>query len=341
MGIPRVYIDGHLLNWGDSLFYPPIRRKNNATSNKHLSWVLVKMANKSSEIRSQIARTVNRTPEVMVKITSKHGAGRGMIAIGNHLDYISRNGKVALEDHEGRIFDGRSAIKDIKNDWNDYIPEVSNRREAINVIFSMAKGTSALDVKVAVREFLRDEFGGKHEYVFALHTDTDHPHVHVCIKMSPILKKYKRLNPRKKDLQRWREGFAGHLRKVGIAANATPRTTRGERAQPLRAKRFRDVNSGTIPKKFEIKAYEKQKIAWANIANVLSQSEDRNDRALAKDVVDFMAGQPIQITTTQVKEISYERTKHIRYKQTATPNNSNSMPNMSSLTLVQNKRRLK
>ena len=44
--------------------------------------------------------------------------------------------------------------------------------------------------------------------VFALHTDTDNPHVHVCIKMASIKKRSKRLNPRKNDLQRWREGFA-------------------------------------------------------------------------------------------------------------------------------------
>ncbi|WP_245288440.1 hypothetical protein [Bradyrhizobium sp. WSM4349] len=37
----------------------------------------------------------------------------------------------------------------------------------------------------------------------------------------------KRLNPRKADLQAWRERFAGELRLRGIAAEATPRRTRG------------------------------------------------------------------------------------------------------------------
>ena len=86
----------------------------------------------------------------------------------------------------------------------------------------MAKGTPAAEVKEAVSDYLKQEFGGKHEYVFALHTDTDNPHVHVCIKMTPIKKRSKRLNPRKNDLQRWREGFAQNLRRYGIAANATP-----------------------------------------------------------------------------------------------------------------------
>jgi hypothetical protein len=37
-----------------------------------------------------------------------------------------------------------------------------------------------------------------------------------------------RLNIRKATLREWREEFASHLRRVGVAANATPRFVRGE-----------------------------------------------------------------------------------------------------------------
>lgn len=307
MARPKRFVDGLLVNWGDDLFYPPVRPTKTPTS-KPLGWANIIMPDKPAAIRAQITRTTQKTPEVMVKITSKMGAGKGMVAIANHLDYISRNGKVNLEDHEGRLLNGRADVKDFKNDWAEDIPEISKRRETINVIFSMAKGTPAAEVKEAVRDYLKQEFGGKHEYVFALHTDTDNPHVHVCIKMQPIKKRSKRLNPRKNDLQRWREAFAQSLRKVGIEANATPRKTRGVTQQPLHqyqlhqsARQQRPIFRNFAKPNLEVNSKEIH--AWANIANLLAKSEDRNDRQLAKEVVSFMAGQPIQ----QVGGISVQK----------------------------------
>ena len=237
------------------------------------------------------------------------------MTIRNHLDYISRNGKVQLEDHEGRLLHGRADVNDIKKDWAADIPEISHRRETINVMFSMRKGTPSYEVKEAVREYLKEEFGGKHEYLFALHTDTDNPHVHVVIKMSPVRKKDKRLNPRKNDLQRWREGFAENLRKLGVDANATPRKTRGVVKQPLQQYQLHQLARNTEatqvatplkssmlqPSKLQIGEAKKrlsnhaqQTQAWANIASALASSQTKSDRVLAKDVIAFMAEQPIR-----------------------------------------------
>ncbi len=314
----KVYIDSFLLNWGDKLFYPPIR-KFKQPAVKSLSWATVMLPNKSGEIRAQIARTTQRSPEVMVKITSNKNAGKGMSTIRNHLDYISRNGKIQLEDHEGRLLNGRADLSDIKKDWAADIPEISHRRETIKVMFSMKKGTPSDAVKEAVRAYLQEEFGGKHEYLFALHTDTDNPHVHVVIKMSPIRKKDKRLNPRKNDLQRWREGFAENLRKLGIEANATPRKTRGVVKQPLRQYQLHQLagNTEVTPRTVTLKpsmiqesklqlAKAKKRLsnhaqqiqAWANIAHALASSQTKSDHALAKEVIAFMENQPIRLTNT-------------------------------------------
>lgn len=310
MAKPKVFIDEYLLNWGDKLFYPPVRRIKKLTV-RPLPWTTILLPNKTSEIRAQITRTAKKSPEVMVKITSNKNAGKGMAAIRNHLDYIARNGKVILEDHEGRTLNSRADLKDLTEDWSQDIPEVSKRREAINVMFSMKNGTPSNEVKEAVREYLTEEFGGKHEYVYALHTDTDHPHVHVVIKIAPIRKKDKRLNPRKHDLQRWREGFAENLRKLGIDANATPRKTRGVVQQPLhqyqihKLAREAEVSKNAMQlKPRSLSLSESKKIlatnpsqetqAWANIASALASSPARSDRALAKDVIAFMSSQPIR-----------------------------------------------
>jgi len=60
---------------------------------------------------------------------------------------------------------------------------------------------------------------------FTAHDDEAHPHVHLVVKA--VGRDGVRLNPRKADLQRWRELFADALHEQGIVANATPRRARG------------------------------------------------------------------------------------------------------------------
>ena len=83
-----------------------------------------------------------------------------------------------------------------------------------------------------MRAFAQTTFGKNHEYVFVLHTDEPHPHCHVTVKLLGF--NGKRLNPRKADLQQWREGFAEKLREQGVNAEATPRISRGvvKKAEP-------------------------------------------------------------------------------------------------------------
>jgi hypothetical protein len=82
-----------------------------------------------------------------------------------------------------------------------------------------------------VKKFAREEFAHQHRYAMALHAEEKdkhgiHPHVHLVVKAEH---EYggSRLNPRKADLQRWRERFAEHLTELGVAATATRREDRG------------------------------------------------------------------------------------------------------------------
>jgi hypothetical protein len=60
-----------------------------------------------------------------------------------------------------------------------------------------------------------------------LHDHQANPHVHLSVRAES--KNGRRLNPRKADLQRWREMFAERLRGWGIDAEASRQATRGER----------------------------------------------------------------------------------------------------------------
>ena len=94
-----------------------------------------------------------------------------------------------------------------------------------NIIFSMPPGTPSEKVLEAVRKLALNEWQLKHRYAMALHTDDDHPHVHVVVKA--VSEQGQRLNIKKATLRGWRQQFASNLRELGIAANATERAVRG------------------------------------------------------------------------------------------------------------------
>ena len=99
----------------------------------------------------------------------------------------------------------------------------------------MPPGTDSGKVLAAVKNLCREEFGLKHRYAMALHTDEPHPHVHVLVKA--MSEQGERLHIRKEILRRWRLEFARHLRAVGVSANATQRYVRGV-SQPRKPDRI-------------------------------------------------------------------------------------------------------
>lgn len=177
-------------------------------------------------MRAKLERIVRRAPEVMVKIT---GRTKSVAHLKSHLAYITRNGELDAETEQGTTLAGRSGLKDLQQRWEDDAGLDDKRRRdsslSINIILSMPAGTDAIAVKDSARAFAIETFGGNRDYVFVQHLDDKHPHVHLTVRS--LGHDGKRLNPRKADLQAWRERFAGELRLRGIAAEATPRRTRG------------------------------------------------------------------------------------------------------------------
>lgn len=177
-------------------------------------------------MRAKLERIVRRAPEVMVKIT---GRTKGVAHLKSHLAYITRNGELDAETEQGATLAGRSGLKDLQQRWEDDAGLDDKRRRdgslSVNIVLSMPAGTDAVAVKESARAFAIETFGDNHDYVFVQHLDNKHPHVHLTVRS--LGHNGKRLNPRKADLQAWRERFAGKLRLRGIAAEATPRRTRG------------------------------------------------------------------------------------------------------------------
>ncbi|UIX82665.1 relaxase/mobilization nuclease domain-containing protein [Xylella fastidiosa] len=173
---------------------------------------------------------IRKAPEVMVKIT---GSSSGLATVKHHLDYISRNGKVELTNESGETIQGRDELKALREQMKaSQVPNESNKREYLHVLFSMPPGTPEKAMREAVMQFCQEEFANR-RYVAALHDDTDHTHVHVCVGTRDIDRADEpRLSPRKADLFRWRQGFADKLRENGIDAAASERRHRFNHRKP-------------------------------------------------------------------------------------------------------------
>ncbi|GAD58506.1 relaxase/mobilization nuclease domain-containing protein [Brevundimonas sp. BAL450] len=204
-----------------------------------------------SGTRAQLARVVRRAPEVMVKITGRTRDGGHLL---RHLDYISRNGKLVLEGPDGERLEGRSAVKSLAEDWTAELSvDPRHRRNSpvsLSIVLSMPAGTDSFRVHDAARAFADQTFGDRHPYVFALHTDDRHPHVHMTVRA--LGRDGERLNPRKADLQVWRDRFAAAMRARGVEAEATPRRARGvvKKAERIPVRKLRErfvAGTGEIP----------------------------------------------------------------------------------------------
>lgn len=270
-------------------------------------------------VRARIVRLVNRAPEVMVKVTGRTRSPRHLRA---HLDYISRNGQLELEGRDGTLVVGREDVADLAEGWSE--AQLVDRRTRADapfshsLVLSMPAGTDPLALRDAARAFANDAFARGHDYVFTLHTDTPRPHVHLSVCSHGDTGR--RLNPKKADLDAWRQLFAEKLRERGVEAEATPRRARGvtrkaERGPVRRMRERREAGEGAMSRVergafadagraafgtgqrpvWEDRILDRQqrvRAAWIAQARLLQTSGDAADRALGVQVEAFVRDMP-------------------------------------------------
>lgn len=209
----------------------------------------------SPESMAALNSTLNRAPEVMVKVT---GGGKDTGTAQAHIAYIDRHGVLDIHTDEGEFLNGKDAAKFLVDDWGlDEIikgkkreapgegeldkngkPKRDSRPKLVhNIVLSMPQGTQPQAVLKAAQHFARENFALNHRYAMVLHdpaTDPKHektksgknPHVHLVVKA--VSETGERLYIRRETLQLWREQFAQALRAQGVQANATPAAIRGK-----------------------------------------------------------------------------------------------------------------
>lgn len=270
--------------------------------------------------RARLTRIASRAPEVMVKVTSRTRDGAHLRA---HLDYISRNGQLELEGSDGAVVAGKREVAELARDWATAAEADTHRRAnspvSLSVVLSMPAGTNEIALRDAARAFAIETFADQHDYVFTLHTDTPRPHVHLSVCARG--RDGERLNPKKADLETWRQTFAQALRDRGVEAEATPRRARGitrkaERA-PLRKIRERHEAGLGEPAQVRRSAYHEaakaafgagaERPVWESCivarqasvrglylaqVKVLGRSADPADQALGAKVEAFVRSMP-------------------------------------------------
>jgi hypothetical protein len=287
-------IDALLIQWGDRLFYPSNRT---VRARQQPRVPRASQRERANAIRARIeSAVIRRAPQVMVKVT---GGGRGIRAIAAHFRYISKNGRIDIEDENGTKLRGPDAVHELTEDWRlggNPIEQSSPRREAFNIMLSMPRGSAQpLTVLQAARVFARAELAG-HKYIMVLHDHQANPHVHISVRAES--KQGPRLNPRKADLHRWRERFAEALREQGIEAEATRQATRGTNQVHPNLWQVRAAQDGRLLKprpshltgaaSATTRAASRQ--AWDAIADSLAVSPDNSDRLLANSIKKFVQG---------------------------------------------------
>ncbi len=290
-------IDGLLVLWGDRLFYPGNRIVRSSTPRVSAEAT----RQRAQEIRAGIAATVlRRAPQVMVKVT---GGGRGMRAIAAHFRYISKNGRLDIEDELGDARHNKDALRNLVDDWRyggSFISDDAqpgNRREAFNIMLSMPRGTDPLAVQRAARAFAQAELAD-HKFVMVLHDHQANPHVHLSVRAES--KHGRRLNPRKSDLARWRETFAEKLRELGVEAEASRRFARSSGRSSEALWRIKAREEGRLVRDAKPAAHQQMSRlerpaspfglkAWLRVARALGASTDPKDHALSQSIRDDLA----------------------------------------------------
>lgn len=192
-------------------------------------------------------------PQVILKISTYR---KTLHDIKNHLNYVTRSGKIPLEDQNGNPIQGKDEWGSMAELWHDTelmkafararylgktLDEHGYPRVAMSIVLSMPPGTNRQLFMTAIREYGQEQFSEQgYEYMLAFHNDTRHPHAHMLLRMRNIETNHK-LNPGKADIKAWREALQEKMEEFGLFTTSVSSRLRGLMASENRVGIFMDV----------------------------------------------------------------------------------------------------
>jgi hypothetical protein len=243
----------------------------------------------------------------MVKIT---GHAKGAKQLKAHMDYMTRKSTLTAFNERDELVSSADELERLRDNWTKEPGNGrSNTRLTTNIALSIRDGDREA-LLGAGRAFAAQAFEG-HDYLIVMHTDTQHPHLHLTVRNRA--EDGSRLHVPKGKPQEWRETFAAELRERGINAEATSRaergkTRKGERAgirhirerktpehdksavaQAMGPDKRDDQNQPWRPKIRERHAMVRSQ--WRQVIDELGQGSEA-DQQLAKQAQQFVAQMP-------------------------------------------------
>ena len=201
-------------------------------------------------------RSAGRTPSASrggTTASKEQPRALARLTRGGEIEAFTPDGRT-LREETNRIWEarpsaaGRSAPDNLNPSLEiakSWAPNMRSRgpRDFAHVILSAKPGTDKQAFMDAARATLAKEFAG-HEYVFVMHTNRDHIHVHAAVRLTRS--DGERLDPKIQHFARWRETLAHEARQRHIPMEAVRRFDQAH-APAYKLKDVRMVERGDAP----------------------------------------------------------------------------------------------
>lgn len=191
--------------------------------------------------RVRIARAAG-APQAVCKILKFR---RGQEAVRRTLAYVLGKADWAYVVEGDAEVRGKASAAAMLDDWRADFTTRANGRDVMHLEVSAPPGYDRDALLAAARAFAAEVFDGR-QYALAEHRDTKHPHCHLVVKLKGD--DGRSLNPRKGDLNRWRERFAHHARANGLALEASSRAARGVGRKGVSQPVYQLRRRGAVPR---------------------------------------------------------------------------------------------
>ncbi|GLS20112.1 hypothetical protein GCM10007874_31290 [Labrys miyagiensis] len=170
------------------------------------------------------------------------GWSHGVEGAARYLSRLTRDGQQEAQLSTGKVLSGHQANLAVAKEWKRSMRS-REQRDCAHVILSVRPGTDKEAFVAAARATLHRAFEG-HEFVFAMHENRQHLHVHAVVKMEA--KTGERMHPGIADFTRWRQTLAEEARERSILMESTSRFESAN-VPGYKLKDIRQVERGIAP----------------------------------------------------------------------------------------------
>lgn len=196
-------------------------------------------------------RNAYNTQQAVVKIAKK-GRTNSVADLKSQLQYISRQGEVALEGQGGDPveFNEDGHAEDLLEDWTRDFDERGKRTSfnTYHLVVSYPEGTDSKVAELASKQFAErltnGEYGDQWKYALAHHRDSANPHAHLVINRYGSAGKTLHLSRDAISIMQLRDLHVETSEMYGLTLNATSRFSRGVETRPVSQARYHAEREG-------------------------------------------------------------------------------------------------